>query len=96
MKKANIADLKNRLSEYLRFVRAGHSVLVYDRDRAIARIDPVRDSHEADPESWITELERSGTVRPPSTALPASWLRRRPSAHGDLVATLLADRAGDR
>lgn len=44
MKKARISELKDRLSHYLRFVREGHSVLIYDRDRPIARLEPVGDA----------------------------------------------------
>ena len=36
-----IADLKNRLSYYLRRVRRGESILVCDRDQVIARIERV-------------------------------------------------------
>ena len=38
---AKISELKNRLSYYLRFVRRGQPILVCDRDRVIARIEPV-------------------------------------------------------
>ena len=40
MQSVNVAELKNRLSHYLRLVRGGQSVLVRDRDRVIARIEP--------------------------------------------------------
>jgi len=36
-----IAELKARLSHYLRAVRAGRSLVVYDRDTAVARLVPV-------------------------------------------------------
>jgi prevent-host-death family protein len=35
-----IAELKARLSEVLRRVRRGHDVVVFDRDRPIARLVP--------------------------------------------------------
>ena len=35
-----IADLKARLSEFLRLVRKGHAVTVLDRGRPVARIVP--------------------------------------------------------
>jgi prevent-host-death family protein len=35
-----IAELRNRLSEYLRAVRAGDTVLVLNRDQPVARIVP--------------------------------------------------------
>ena len=36
MLSVGIRDLKNRLSHYLRLVKAGHTVLVKDRNEAIA------------------------------------------------------------
>ena len=36
-----IGQLKNGLSSFLRKVRAGESVVVYDRDTPIARIEPM-------------------------------------------------------
>ena len=41
MKKAKIAELRNHLSRYLEYVRAGGSVLVLDRDRPVARVIPL-------------------------------------------------------
>ena len=38
MKTVKIAELKNRLSYYLRRVQRGESILVCDRDRVVARI----------------------------------------------------------
>lgn len=40
MKAVGIRELKNRLSEYLREVRSGESVLVTDRGEVIAEIGP--------------------------------------------------------
>ena len=40
MKTVGIAELKARLSEYLRGVRRGHTLTVLDRDTPIARIVP--------------------------------------------------------
>jgi prevent-host-death family protein len=42
MKQARIAELKSRLSEYLRAVRRGQSVTILDRDTPIAKIIPVQ------------------------------------------------------
>lgn len=43
MKEVRIAELKSRLSEYLRAVRGGETISVLDRETPIARIVPVRD-----------------------------------------------------
>ena len=42
MKQVRIAELKARLSEYLRAVRGGDSIIVLDRDTPIAQLIPVR------------------------------------------------------
>jgi prevent-host-death family protein len=42
MKQVGIAELKSRLSEYLRAVRRGETISVLDRETPIAQIVPVR------------------------------------------------------
>jgi prevent-host-death family protein len=43
MKQVRIAELKARLSEYLRSVRSGETIAVLDRDTPVAQIVPIRD-----------------------------------------------------
>jgi prevent-host-death family protein len=43
MKAVRIAELKARLSEYLRVVRRGETIAVLDRDTPVAQIVPIRD-----------------------------------------------------
>jgi prevent-host-death family protein len=43
MKQVGIAELKSRLSEFLRIVQGGESIAVLDRNRAVAQIVPVRE-----------------------------------------------------
>src|SRR5207247_2165703 len=43
MKQVRIADLKARLSEYLRAVRRGETIAVLDRDTPVAQIVPIRE-----------------------------------------------------
>lgn len=40
MKSVGIAELKAHLSRYLKSVRKGHSVVVFDRNEPIARVVP--------------------------------------------------------
>jgi prevent-host-death family protein len=42
MKQVGIAELKSRLSEYLRAVRRGETISVLDRETPVAQIVPVR------------------------------------------------------
>jgi len=41
MKQVGIAELKSRLSEFLRVVQGGESIAVLDRNRAVAHIVPI-------------------------------------------------------
>src|SRR6184192_1533518 len=91
----NIAELKNRLSHYLRRVQRGESILVCDRDRVIARIERagVQAPLDEDDAAW---LERRGAVRRGTGRLSRKWLARRPRVKADVVAALLEDREEGR
>ncbi len=98
IKAVKIAELKNRLSYYLRRVQRGESILVCDRERVIARIDRV-DAHSRVPEAdaeWLERLERRGVIRRGTGKLPRRWLGRRPLAGADVVAALLREREEGR
>jgi prevent-host-death family protein len=41
MNSANISELRDRLSDYLRRVRRGETIIVLDRDTPVARLEPV-------------------------------------------------------
>lgn len=73
MEKATISQLKNRLSAYLKKVRAGDSILILDRDEPIARIERVEP--KAHPEDRLTRLERSGLLRRSTDSLSLERLR---------------------
>ena len=45
-KPVRVAALKARLSEYIRAVRRGHPVVVYDRDTPVARLVPYESGAE--------------------------------------------------
>ncbi len=85
MTKIGIAELKSRLSHYLRAVARGGTVAVYDRDRPVARIIPF----VAD-----TPLQ----IRPPVAGAPRpgdiAWLP--PLGLGSDVVALLMEERGDR
>ena len=94
MKPVKIAELKNRLSYYLRRVQRGESILVADRDRVIARIERVG-GREALPEGdaeWVERLERRGVIHRGSGRLDRKWLKQKPAVEADVVASLLGER----
>jgi len=82
-----IAELKSRLSEYLRKVRAGKTITVLDRDTPIARIVP----YEAHGASLKIRPPQPGTPKLQHIALPPAVHVRR-----DIVKLLLEERQGER
>ncbi|MBP7616838.1 MAG: type II toxin-antitoxin system prevent-host-death family antitoxin [Steroidobacteraceae bacterium] len=64
MEKATVSRLKNNLSAYLRKVRAGHPVVIYDRDLPIARIERIEAAGRG--ADRLALLRAQGLVRPPT------------------------------
>ena len=94
MKTVKIAELKNRLSYYLRLVQRGEAILVCDRDRVIARIERVAAGAQV-PGSEAARLDRlelRGVLRRGTGKLSRQWLARRPVIGADVVAALLQER----
>jgi prevent-host-death family protein len=90
---AAIGQLKARLSEYLRLVKAGRDVLVTERGRPIAWIVPVREG--AANAGRIRDLVAAGLVREPRRRQqPGLWKRPRPEdPRGRSLEILLEDRS---
>ncbi|MBM3489401.1 MAG: type II toxin-antitoxin system prevent-host-death family antitoxin [Alphaproteobacteria bacterium] len=87
---AKISQLKNQLSAYLRKVAAGESVLILDRDRPVARLEPVAGAAADKP---LAGLIASGAVR----RLPAGfWSQPLPKAEASVVEALLTERREGR
>ena len=86
MKQVRIAELKSKLSEFLRAVQRGESICVLDRNTAIAQIVPIRD--------------RSGLrVRKPASSAPAPNkvpLPKPAKLKIDVVDLLLEERQSNR
>ena len=67
MKQVRIAELKSKLSEFLRSVQRGESLAVLDRNTAIAHIVPIRERTEL-----RVRKPPSGTPAPNRVTLPKS------------------------
>ena len=93
MKSVNVAELKNRLSHYLRLVRRGEAILVRDREQVIARLEPAGDVAAAGTESErLTALERKGALRRARGRIEPELLAQRPRVKADVLAALLRER----
>jgi antitoxin (DNA-binding transcriptional repressor) of toxin-antitoxin stability system len=63
MKNARISELRDGLSDYLARVRKGETIIVYDRDTPIARIEPI--TLEENAPEWLQNAYRRGIATPP-------------------------------
>jgi len=81
-----IAELKSRLSEYLRRVRRGQTITVLDRDTPVARLEPVA----GDASRLVVREPGAGAPRPRDVRLPAPLKTKRD------ILDLLAEERGER
>jgi prevent-host-death family protein len=86
MKQVRIAELKARLSEYLRAVRRGETISVLDRDTPVAEIVPVR-------ERSALRIRKPTPGTPPPNRIP---LREALKLGADSVHLCLEERQGLR
>jgi prevent-host-death family protein len=73
MKTVSITEAKNRLSALIDGLKAGSSVLIVDRGRPVARLEPIRNGSKDDDDGRLARLIRNGVVRPGRGRLPR-WL----------------------
>jgi prevent-host-death family protein len=81
-----IAELKSRLSEYVRRVRRGQTITVLDRDTPVARLEPITGNAPR----LVVREPSTGAARPGDVRLPPP-LRLKHD-----VLELLADERGER
>ena len=97
MKKASITEAKNNLSALIDRVKGGSPVLIVDRGRPVARLEPVTGIGSED--DRLARLVRDGLVRPargvtPRTVFAAPPPRAKKGASG--VRALLDERREGR
>ncbi len=86
MKHVRIAELKSKLSEFLRTVQRGESLTVFDRNTAIAHIVPIRE-------------QRGLRIRKPASGIPAPNMVPLPNTANlklDVLELLLEERQSHR
>jgi prevent-host-death family protein len=99
VKKSSISETKNRLSLLLERVKRGETVLITDRDRPVARLEPVGAGSPAAADGRLTRLERAGLLRLGSGGLVKRIVSEpapRPAKNASAVAALLEERGGGR
>ena len=95
MQRATISQLKNRLSAYLKKVRAGQTILVLDRDEPVARLERVEAGGATD--DRLARLERAGLLRRGGGKPDIASLRApAPRSRASVVDALLQERREGR
>jgi prevent-host-death family protein len=92
MRSVNVAELKNRLSKYLRFARGGEEVVIRDRNLPVAKLVPF--SVEGADEQELM-LVAAGKLRLPKGRLDVKELLKIPTgnvAGNKAIQAVLADR----
>lgn len=99
MKKASITEAKNRLSALIAGLKRGAPVLIVDRGRPVARLEPVTSVGATEQNGRLSRLIREGIVRPGRAPLSRSLFTvqpPRPKGDASAVAALLAERRDSR
>ncbi|MFQ5705647.1 MAG: type II toxin-antitoxin system Phd/YefM family antitoxin [Gemmatimonadales bacterium] len=94
MRSVGLKVLKNKLSQYVRLVAGGETVLVTDRDRVVAELVPPsagRSPVLAD--ALLADAVRNGWLTPPVVAGGAPPPRRPVAPLRELLEELEADRS---
>lgn len=98
MKRASITDAKNNLSALIDGLKGGSPVLIVDRGRPVARLEPVTsDVNEVD--GRLSRLLRDGLLRPRRAPPPRELLSSEPprlKAGASLVDIVIEERREGR
>jgi prevent-host-death family protein len=99
MKRASITDAKNNLSSLIDGLKNGSAVLIVDRGRPVARLEPVTSGAAPEDDGRLGRLVRDGIVRPARNRVPEALFASKPprSKNGaSAVRALLEDRRTGR
>ena len=99
MKKVSITEAKNGLSALIDGLKSGSRVLIVDRGRPVARLEPVTAGGENEQDGRLSRLVRDGVVTPGRAALPRSLLTDMPprlKGGASAVAALIEERREGR
>jgi prevent-host-death family protein len=99
MKKASITQTKNQLSALLDRVRHGETVLIMDRGRPVARLEPALQEGEGNEAGRLARLERAGVLRRAISPARSRLLLEpppKPKKGASILQALLAEREQGR
>jgi prevent-host-death family protein len=71
MKMASITEVKNSLSSLIDGLKAGSPVLIVDRGRPVARLEPVTGSSQDARDGRLSRVFHDGVIRPRRSDSPS-------------------------
>ena len=96
METANIATAKNQFSRLINRVKHGETILITDRDKPVARLQPL----DVSDDTTLANLHASGLLSPPQGRLDLDKFRTEPRATlsetASLTAAILTEREQSR
>lgn len=100
MKRASVTEAKNNLSALIDSLKGGSPVLIVDRGRPVARLEPVARDREGELDGRLSRLFRDGVARPgrkePARSLFSSPPPPRAAAGLSAVDALIEERREGR
>jgi prevent-host-death family protein len=94
MKAVSVSELKARLSDHLRQVKAGSEVLITDRGKPVARLIPIPGASRG--KGSLSALEKEGLIKIGSGKIPKNFWKmpRAEDREGLVLKALLEEREG--
>lgn len=99
MKTTTISQLKSGLCAILKRIEAGESILIVNRDRPVARLEPMTNVDFVDEEDRLLHLEQNGVIRRASKSPDVALLELpipKPIGGAGLLEALIEEREQGR
>jgi prevent-host-death family protein len=99
MRTASITEAKNNLSALIDSLKGGSPVLIVDRGRPVARLEPVTGAQAGEQDARLARLLREGLVRPRRKGAARAIFSSQPpqaNATASIVDALLEERRDGR
>ena len=92
MRSIGLKVLKNKLSEYVRIVATGETVLITDRDRVVAEMIPPQGGKNDVADAYLMQLLRNGWMVAPASPNHEAPPRKPIGTWAELCVDLADDR----
>ena len=89
MEKATISEIRNKFSAYLKKVREGEVIIIFDRNKPVARLEGMSSCAEVD--QRLARLESTGLISRATEEIPFALLKSMPPKSDESVLDALLE-----